>query len=110
MPKRSSRATVSIPTATLACYSGNDNTGSAAPCHAVVIDRSDERRGALLMEECLMLRVYRRQNDRLAPTDLEVTSHSPPTEAAGALWLDLINQRRAEDHFARTPRPERVPA
>ena len=46
-----------------------------------------------------MLRVYRRQNDRLAPTDLEVTPHSPPTEAAGALWLDLINPTRDEDHF-----------
>jgi len=46
-----------------------------------------------------MLRVYRRQDDRLVPTDLEVTPHSPGAEANGALWLDLINPSRDEDHF-----------
>jgi magnesium transporter len=46
-----------------------------------------------------MLRVYRRQEERLVPTDLEVNPHSLPAEAADALWLDLINPSRHEDHF-----------
>src|SRR5215468_3482998 len=46
-----------------------------------------------------MLRVYRRQDDRLVPTELDVTPQSRPGEAAGALWLDLINPTRHEDHF-----------
>jgi magnesium transporter len=46
-----------------------------------------------------MLRVYRRHDDRLLPTDLEVTAQSRPAEAAGALWLDLINPARHEDQF-----------
>jgi magnesium transporter len=46
-----------------------------------------------------MLRVYRRQHDRLVPTELEVSPHSPPAEAIDALWLDLINPSRDEDHF-----------
>jgi magnesium transporter len=46
-----------------------------------------------------MLRVYRHQDDRLMPTELDVTPQSPPTDAAGALWLDLIHPNREEDHF-----------
>ena len=46
-----------------------------------------------------MLRVYRRYDDHLVPTDIEVTGHTPPAEAEGALWLDLINPSRHEDHF-----------
>ena len=45
-----------------------------------------------------MLRVYRQQDGHLVSTDLEVTSHSPPSEAAGALWIDLIPTRH-EDHY-----------
>ena len=47
-----------------------------------------------------MLRVYRRQDDRLVPTDLDVTPHSLPAKATDALWLDLINPTRHEDQFA----------
>jgi magnesium transporter len=47
-----------------------------------------------------MLRVYRRQDDRLVPTELDVTPHSLPAEASDGLWLDLINPTRHEDHFA----------
>ena len=45
-----------------------------------------------------MLRVYRRHDDRLLPTDLEVTAQSRPAEAAGAsftdtaAWLGLIRK------------------
>ncbi len=46
-----------------------------------------------------MLRVYRRQDDHLVPTDLEVGPSSPSAEAADALWLDLINPSRDEDRF-----------
>src|SRR5262245_26713844 len=46
-----------------------------------------------------MLRVYRRQDDRLVPTELDVTPQSQPAEAAGALWLDSINPTRPEDHL-----------
>ena len=45
-----------------------------------------------------MLRVYRRKDDHLVPTELEVTSQSPPAAAADAFWLDLINPTRDEDH------------
>ena len=34
------------------------------------------------------------------PTELDLTSHSPPADAAGALWLDLITPTREEVHFA----------
>jgi magnesium transporter len=47
-----------------------------------------------------MLRVYRREESRLVPTDLDLTPHSPPADATGALWLDLINPTRGEVHFA----------
>ena len=46
-----------------------------------------------------MLRIYRHQDARLVPSDLEVTSHSPTAEAAGALWIDLINPVPHEDHY-----------
>jgi magnesium transporter len=55
---------------------------------------------SLFTEEVLMLRVYRRQDDRLVPTELDVTPHSFRAEARDALWLDLINPTRHEDHFA----------
>ena len=47
-----------------------------------------------------MLRVYRREDGRLVSTDLEVTTHSSSADAAGALWLDLINPTREEENFA----------
>jgi magnesium transporter len=46
-----------------------------------------------------MLWVYRRQDDRLTPADMQVTAQSLPAEAGGALWIDLINPSREEDHF-----------
>jgi magnesium transporter len=64
------------------------------------MNRSDERHYEPFTEEMPMLRVYRRQDDRLVPTDLDVTPHSPPAKAADALWLDLINPTRHEDQFA----------
>jgi magnesium transporter len=47
-----------------------------------------------------MLRIHRRQDDRLVSTELAVSPDSPPADAAGALWLDLINPTQDEDHFA----------
>jgi magnesium transporter len=47
-----------------------------------------------------MLRAYRREDCRLVPTELDLTSHSPPADAGGALWLDLITPTREEVHFA----------
>lgn len=47
-----------------------------------------------------MLRAYRREDCRLVPTELDLTSHSPPADASGALWLDLITPTREEVHFA----------
>ena len=47
-----------------------------------------------------MLRAYRREDCRLVPTELDLMSHSPPADAAGALWLDLITPTREEVHFA----------
>jgi magnesium transporter len=47
-----------------------------------------------------MLRAYRREDCRLVPTELDLTSQSPPANAAGALWLDLITPTREEVHFA----------
>ena len=47
-----------------------------------------------------MLRAYRREDCRLVPTELDLTPHSPPADAAGALWLDLITPTREEVHFA----------
>ena len=47
-----------------------------------------------------MLRVYRREDGRLVSTDLDLTPNSSPADAAGALWLDLINPTREEVHFA----------
>jgi magnesium transporter len=47
-----------------------------------------------------MLRVYRREDGRLVSTDLDVTTNSSSADAAGALWLDLINPTREEVHFA----------
>ena len=46
-----------------------------------------------------MLRVYRQRDGHLEPTDLEVTSASPPTEAQDAVWIDLLNPTQDEDHF-----------
>jgi magnesium transporter len=46
-----------------------------------------------------MLCVYRRQDDRLVPTDMQGTAHSLPAVVDGALWIDLINPSREEDHF-----------
>src|SRR5262245_13672894 len=46
-----------------------------------------------------MLRAYRRQEDRLVATEIEVGPHSLPAQADDALWLDLINPSRQEDHF-----------
>jgi magnesium transporter len=45
-----------------------------------------------------MLRVYRQHGDHLVPTGLKATSESLATEAAGAIWFDLINPTREEDH------------
>ena len=64
------------------------------------MNRSDERNYEPFTEEMPMLRVYRRQDDRLVPTDLDVTPHSLPAQATDALWLDLINPTRHEDQFA----------
>jgi magnesium transporter len=64
------------------------------------MNRSDERHDEPFTEEMPMLRVYRRQDDRLVPTDLDVTPHSLPAKATDALWLDLINPTRHEDQFA----------
>ena len=48
-----------------------------------------------------MLRAYRREDCRLVPTELDLMSHSPPADAAGALWLYLITRNRAaRDHDA----------
>ena len=47
-----------------------------------------------------MLRAYRREDCRLVPTELDLTPHSTPADAAGALWLDLITPTREEVHFA----------
>ena len=47
-----------------------------------------------------MLRAYRREDCRLVPTELDLTPHSPPADAPGALWLDLITPTREEVHFA----------
>jgi magnesium transporter len=47
-----------------------------------------------------MLRAYRREDCRLVPTELDLTSHLPPADASGALWLDLITPTREEVHFA----------
>ncbi len=47
-----------------------------------------------------MLHVYRRQDDRLVSTVLDVGSHPRPTEIAGALWLDLLHPTREEDQLA----------
>ena len=47
-----------------------------------------------------MLRAYRREDCRLVPTELDLAAHSPPADAAGALWLDLITPTREEVHFA----------
>jgi magnesium transporter len=46
-----------------------------------------------------MLRAYRRTDDRLSSTELEVTAQSRPEEGAGVLWFDLLNPTRHEDHF-----------
>jgi magnesium transporter len=46
------------------------------------------------------LREVARQDDRLVSTELAVSPDSPPADAAGALWLDLINPTQDEDHFA----------
>src|SRR3954468_23523796 len=40
-----------------------------------------------MLTEGTMLRAYRREDCRLVPTELDLTSHSPPADAAGALWL-----------------------
>jgi magnesium transporter len=53
-----------------------------------------------LLTEGTMLRAYRREDCRLVPTELDLTPHSPPADAAGALWLDLITPTREEVHFA----------
>lgn len=46
-----------------------------------------------------MLRIYTPQGGHLAATDLTVTEHSPPSSAAGAVWLDMLNPTREEDHY-----------
>lgn len=46
-----------------------------------------------------MLRIYRPDGGRLEPTELEVTAHTQPAEAAEAVWLDLLNPTRHEDHY-----------
>jgi magnesium transporter len=53
-----------------------------------------------MLTEGTMLRAYRREDCRLVPTELDLISHSPPADAAGALWLDLITPTREEVHFA----------
>src|SRR6478736_5874076 len=53
-----------------------------------------------MLTEGTMLRAYRREDCRLVPTELDLMSHSPPADAAGALWLDLITPTREEVHFA----------
>jgi magnesium transporter len=56
--------------------------------------------GCDMLTEGTMLRAYRREDCRLVPTELDLTSHSPPADASGALWLDLITPTREEVHFA----------
>ena len=46
-----------------------------------------------------MLRVYRRLDDHLMPTELEVAADSPCTAAAGGLWLDLVSPTRGESSY-----------
>ena len=46
-----------------------------------------------------MLSVYRRQDDHLVPAEMQVTAQSVSADAAGALWIDLINPSRSEDQF-----------
>jgi magnesium transporter len=46
-----------------------------------------------------MLRVYRQHDDRLVSIEIDVTSPSPPINAANTIWLDLINPTQEEDHF-----------
>jgi magnesium transporter len=46
-----------------------------------------------------MLRIYTPQGGHLAATDLSVTEHSPPSGAAGAVWMDLLNPTREEDRY-----------
>jgi magnesium transporter len=46
-----------------------------------------------------MLRAYRQNDDHLVPTNVEVTGQSRATEAAGAIWLDLINPARDKDRY-----------
>ena len=46
-----------------------------------------------------MLYIYRRQDDRLVPTDVQGTAHLLSPGAQAAVWLDLINPSREEDHF-----------
>ncbi len=46
-----------------------------------------------------MLRIYRPRDGHLESADLEVTSHSPVSEASGVVWFDLLNPTRHEDHF-----------
>jgi len=53
-----------------------------------------------ILTEGTMLRAYRREDCRLVPTELDLTPHSTPADAAGALWLDLITPTREEVHFA----------
>ena len=46
-----------------------------------------------------MLRVYHQKGRQLVPSDLEIASESPPPDANGALWLDLINPARQEAQY-----------
>src|SRR4030088_3262086 len=96
---RSRRAIASIPTATPACCSDHD-VDRHERCHAVVMNRSDERHDEPFTEEMPMLRVYRRQDDRLVPTDLDVTPHSLSAQATDESSLHLITPTRHEDQFA----------
>jgi hypothetical protein len=63
--------------------------------HTAVIGFFYRQRSLII--EGSMLRVYRQDSGRLVPTELDVTAHSAPTEAAGAVWIDLINPARHED-------------
>jgi magnesium transporter len=46
-----------------------------------------------------MLRVYRREDDRLVPTELEVGPDRSCSAATGALWLDLVAPTRPESQY-----------
>src|SRR5262245_45974892 len=47
-----------------------------------------------------MLRIYRHQDNRLVPSQVDLATQDRQPEATGAVWVDLINPTRQEDQFA----------